>query len=227
MMLDSREIPGTPRHEINPGERGHYDESCLPSAGPNRDSDQMSTLPPTPEDWTLVKLERAPGEGGSASEARSLSERRERRAGFERRHRLWWSFLYGSVRPRRRRPPRRMEDSRFHAVDWYGAHLWGVSIAILILSVADAFLTLTLISGGAVEVNPIMAMFIGRNVAVFVGLKIAMTGGSVVLLVFLARYRFMRLMRVEMMLYAVLTAYILLMIHEWRMLQVLGSPQIL
>jgi Domain of unknown function (DUF5658) len=165
----------------------------------------------TPENWTQAKLQLPTGEG------------RERRAGVERRHRLWWSFLYGSIRPRRRRPARRIEDSRFHAVDWYGAHLWGVSLVILILSVADAFLTVTLISGGAVEMNPVMAMVIGRNLAVFVGLKMAMTGGSVLLLVFLARYRFMRLMRVEVMLYAVLTAYIVLMIHEWRMLQVLGN----
>jgi hypothetical protein len=171
----------------------------------------MSALPPSHEDLSHVEF------------ARPVGERRERRAGGERRHRIWWSFLYGSIRPRRRRPARRVGDLSFHATDWHGAHLWGVSIVILILSLADAFLTLTLMSAGAVEVNPFMAMFVGGNVAVFAGLKIAMTGGSVLLLVFLARYRFMRLMRVEVMLYAVLVAYLALMVHEWRMLKVLGD----
>jgi Domain of unknown function (DUF5658) len=112
-------------------------------------------------------------------------------------------------------------------MDWHGAHLWAVSLVILILSVADAFLTVTLISGGAVEVNPVMAMFIGGNVAVFAGFKIAMTGASILLMVFLARYRFMRVLRVEVMLYAVLTGYIVLMIHELHMLQVLVSQRLL
>jgi hypothetical protein len=175
----------------------------------------MSTLPPSPEDWTHANL------------GRPLGGRRERRAGVDRRSRIWWSLLYGSIRPRRRQPQRRIDDSQFQAMDWHGAHLWAVSLVILILSVADAFLTVTLISGGAVEVNPVMAMFIGGNVAVFAGFKIAMTGASILLMVFLARYRFMRVLRVEVMLYAVLTGYIVLMIHELHMLQVLVSQRLL
>jgi uncharacterized protein DUF5658 len=175
----------------------------------------MSTLPPTPEDLTAVKF------------GRPLDRTHERRAEGERRSRIWWSLLYGSLRPRRRRPARRVDDSRFQVMDWHGAHLWAVSLAILILCVADAFLTLTLMAGGAVEVNPVMAMFMGRDVAMFAGFKIAMTGASVLMMVFLARYRFMRLVRVEVMLYAVLTVYVVLMIHELRMLQVLVDQPLL
>ena len=50
---------------------------------------------------------------------------------------------------------------------------------------------------GADEVNPIMAVLVYGNVAVFAALKMAMTGASVVLMVFLARYRFMRVGRVD------------------------------
>ena len=82
-------------------------------------------------------------------------------------------------------------------------------------------------AGGAVEVNPFMAMFVGSNVAVFAGLKMTMTGVSVLMMVFLARYRFMRLVRVEVILYAVLLAYIVLMAHELRMLHALEGPQLL
>ena len=41
----------------------------------------------------------------------------------------------------------------------------------------------------------------------FAALKMAMTGVGVMLMVFLARYRFMRLLRVEWVLYGVLIAY--------------------
>jgi hypothetical protein len=91
----------------------------------------------------------------------------------------------------------------------------------LILSVVDAFLTVTLMSGGAVEVNPIMAAVMGHDIGVFAILKIAMTGVCVMLMVFLARYRFMRLVRVELLLYGVLLTYLLLVGHELGMLRMI------
>jgi hypothetical protein len=89
----------------------------------------------------------------------------------------------------------------------------------LLLSVADAFLTVVLLQGGADEVNPIMAALIYRSVAMFAALKMAMTGIGVVLMVFLAPYRFMRLLRVEWVLYGVLTAYASLIGYEVWMLR--------
>jgi len=167
----------------------------------------MSTLPPTQEDWSPVR----------AAQARGL----ERRARPDRRRRIWWAFLYGSIRPRRRRVGRRTDDERFQATDWHGAHLWAVSVCILILSVVDAFLTLTLMSGGAVEVNPFMAALMGHGIGVFAILKIAMTGACVMMMVFLARYRFMRVVRVELLLYGVLLTYVVLVGHEMSMLRML------
>src|SRR5271170_7464590 len=90
----------------------------------------------------------------------------ERRHRFDRRRRVWWAMTYGSFNPRRRLPPRRLDDFRFHSLDWHSAHLLAVAIGILLLSVVDAFLTLVLLQGGAVaEVNPIMAALIYRSVA--------------------------------------------------------------
>ena len=74
-------------------------------------------------------------------------------------------MIYGSFNPRRRRPPRRLDDSRFHSLDWHGAHLLAVAIGILILNVADAFLTVALLSSGSViEMNPFMAALVTGNV---------------------------------------------------------------
>jgi hypothetical protein len=47
----------------------------------------------------------------------------------------------------------------------------------------------------------------------------AMTGFGVILLVVLARYRFMRVVRVEVVMYAVLVAYVGLLSYEYWMLR--------
>jgi hypothetical protein len=143
----------------------------------------------------------------------------ERRHRSDRRRRLWWSLLYGSFNPRRRRPSRRLDEARFQTLDWHAAHLLAVALGILILNVADAFLTVALISGGAVEVNPVMAVLVSGSVAMFVTLKMAVTGTSVVLMVFLARYRLMRLVRVDFVLYVIFAAYVALIVYELQMLQ--------
>jgi len=143
----------------------------------------------------------------------------ERRERADRRLRVWWAVVYGSFNPRRRAPPRRLSQSRYHPVDWYSSHLLAVAISILLLSVVDAFLTLVLLQGGADEVNPIMAALIYRSVATFTALKMGMTGVGVLLMVFLARYRFMRLLRVEWALYGVLMGYAALIGYEIWMLK--------
>ena len=142
----------------------------------------------------------------------------DRRNRTDRRHRVVWSIFYGSFNPRRRRPARRLNDSRFHPVDWYSAHLLAVSIGILLLSATDAFLTGILLLHGADEVNPIMAVLVYRSAAAFAAFKMAMTGVSIVALVFLSRYRFMRVLRVDLVLYAVLVVYFWLIGYEIWML---------
>jgi hypothetical protein len=138
----------------------------------------------------------------------------------DRRRRVWWSVCYGNFNPRRRAPPRRRLDrARLYFLDWHGAHLLAVSVAGVILSAADAFLTMLLLNAGADEVNPIMAALMYKSVAVFAALKMGMTGISIVVMVFLARYRFMRLLRVEWVLCAILLAYASLICYEVTLLK--------
>jgi hypothetical protein len=161
------------------------------------------------------------------SAARPPARGSERRDRSERRRRVWWSVFYGSFNPRRRRPARRLDDSRFHPVDWYSAHLLAVSIGILLLSAADAFLTAFLLVHGADEVNPIMAVLVYRSVAMFAGFKMAMTGAGIVTMVFLSRYRIMRVIRVEFVLYAVLAVYVWLIGYELWMMKGAGDLPLL
>jgi hypothetical protein len=170
-------------------------------------------------DWVSQQLQ--------GTVARNPEWAHERRQRSDRRHRHLWSVVYGSFNPRRRRPARRLTDTRFQPVDWYSAHLLAVAIGILLFSAADAFLTGILLVHGADEINPIMAVFVYRNVAVFAALKMAMTSLSIVVMVFLSRYRFMRLIRVDLVLYAVLLVYAWLIGYEIWMLNSVGDPPLL
>jgi hypothetical protein len=143
----------------------------------------------------------------------------ERRGQPERRARFWWSILYGSFNPRRRRPSRRDSDGSFQSMDWHDSHLLAVSIGILLLSVADAFMTITLLAAGAVEVNPVMAAVVHQSAAVFAAVKLGMTGVGVTLLVMLARHRFMRVIRVDVAMYCLLVGYLMLLTYEYWMLR--------
>jgi hypothetical protein len=148
----------------------------------------------------------------------------DRREQHDRRHRVWWSVIYGSFNPRRRRPSRRLLDDRYHSLDWHDAHLLAVAIGILLLSAADALMTVRLLSVGADEVNPIMAAVVYRSAAVFAIVKMTLTGLGVMVMVTLARYRFMRMVRVDVVMYAVLVAYSALLSYEFWMLRKLIDP---
>ncbi len=145
--------------------------------------------------------------------------RGERREPLERRRRRIWSVCYGSFNPRRRCASRRAGDARFHSLDWYSAHLLAVSIGISLLSVADAFLTLTLLDSGADEINPIMAALLERGVMAFTVTKMTSTGVCVIALVMLSRQRFMRLIRVDVVMYMVLATYVSLIGYELSLLR--------
>ena len=155
----------------------------------------------------------------SASDATGHSPDGERRSRSERRRRVWWSVVYGNFNPRRRGPQRRLADGGFQSRDWHSAHLLALAIGILLLSVADAFMTVTLLAGGAVEVNPLMAAVVYKSGALFAILKMTLTGVGVTLMVFLARYRFLRVIRVEVVMYALFAGYGALLCYEYWMLQ--------
>lgn len=120
----------------------------------------------------------------------------ERRSGRDRRRRRFPS-LREMLIYRRRRQPRRQEDRRkFVLLDQYGTSIGVACIIVLLLSLTDAFLTLFLLSHGAVEVNPVMAYFIEINAYAFIGAKYVLTAASV-LIVLMLNYAFMRKLKLH------------------------------
>jgi hypothetical protein len=142
----------------------------------------------------------------------------ERRLGEERRRSTLRAVLHGSFHPRRRNP-RRGSEANFAAVDWHHPQWLGVAILILLLSCADAFLTLTLIDQGAYEVNPLMAPLVAGSPLAFTLVKVGLTGGGVVILTLLARLRAFRRIPIGVLLYALLAAYAVLVVYEARLLE--------
>jgi len=146
----------------------------------------------------------------------------ERRvAGVDRRERFWWSLAYGGLRPRRR-DGRRSADQHRPLVDWHAPQLLASSIAVLVLCTADALLTLRLLTAGAVEANPVMALLVYGDAWRFAATKLALTGVGVLVLVSIARFRVFRVLRAATFLHVIFVAYLALILYEFSLLPAAG-----
>ena len=141
----------------------------------------------------------------------------ERRTQPDRRDTSLRSFLQGGLTPRRRRGRRAGEQHL--PIDWHEPYLLFLSLTILLLSVADAFLTLTLMLGGAQEVNPFLAFILRDHPELFAVVKMGFTGTGVLVLVAAARARLFRVMRAGILLQGVFVAYVALIAYEWWLLR--------
>jgi hypothetical protein len=87
----------------------------------------------------------------------------------------------------RRRNLRRTEPVRPGSIDWHAPQWFAAALLVLLLSMADTFLTLVLVHHGAIEVNPVMAPLVVGSGHSFAFLKLALTAAAVTVLVTLTR----------------------------------------
>lgn len=137
----------------------------------------------------------------------------ERRAADERREFTWRTVFFGFTRSRRH-SPRRGKDSGVIFLDWHHPWLFFLAVGIMLLSCADAFLTLTLMQHGMIEANPVMASMLNQGGAAFAVSKVLMTGTSILILVFLAKARFMNRLRTGLFLTFFFSVYCCLVCYE-------------
>jgi hypothetical protein len=142
----------------------------------------------------------------------------ERRDPTERRSRTLRSLVVGSFHPRRR-GPRRTADASLASTDLHDARWLAVALLILILSIADALLTLTLLNHGALETNPVMGALLHGDGHGFAAIKIGLTATGVVLLTLLVRVRAFGRLPVSTLLYGVLAVYTMLVCYELWLLK--------
>ncbi len=79
----------------------------------------------------------------------------------------------------------------------------------------DAFFTMQLLDRGAVELNPFMALVIGRSTLAFAATKLLLTGLGILMLVFLSRWRIFNLMRTGLVLTVFFSFYACLVCYEF------------
>ena len=126
--------------------------------------------------------------------------------------------LLGSLRHYRRRHLRREDDQLNSYTDWYGHWPFAATLIIILLCFADAFLTIVLLSKGAVELNGLMDWLIRKDTYMFTVVKMSMTGIALIILVMHFNFRIYRFVAVRYLIYALVPLYSLLIFHELTML---------
>ena len=137
----------------------------------------------------------------------------EQRTAVARRNLNWRTAFYGFVLSRRRQH-RRSAESDVIFLDWHHPWLFFLAVGTMILSCADAFLTLQLIDRGMSEVNPVMLALLGAGTSTFAAVKLAMTACCIFVLVFLAKVDFLNRLRTGLFLTAFFTGYAILVCYE-------------
>lgn len=145
-----------------------------------------------------------------------------RRGGVDRRQRTLHGLLSGGTRSRRQ-GPRRGNDRALAAVDRHHPQWLAVALVILLLSCADAFLTLVLLQHGATEINPVMKPLVHGSGRAFAVWKLLLTAGGVIVLTILVRLRAFGFYPAGAILYAAATGYVVLVGYELWLLDHLAS----
>jgi len=107
----------------------------------------------------------------------------DRRSGKDRRSGNRFQLVKQLITGQRANARRSSDRNRVVYFDRYTPHLFRVIVAILVLSVADAILTVNLIGLGAVEINPVMNYYLTIGPHAFLAVKYGLTSLSVFILV--------------------------------------------
>jgi ABC-type amino acid transport system permease subunit len=158
----------------------------------------------------------------SAERAQPIDVPSERRRPADRRTRTVRALIYGSFNPRRQGSRREGEQS-LAAVDWHHPQWLAVAMLTLLMCVADALLTITLLQRGAYEANPLMEPLVHGSPLAFASIKFGLTASGLVILILLARVRLFRNVPVAFVLYGVLVGYAVLIGYELWMLETLSD----
>ncbi len=132
----------------------------------------------------------------------------------DRRSFSWRTVFFGFARSRRR-SLRREEDAEVLFLDWHHPWLFFLAVGTMIMSCIDAFMTLQLLQHGMIEANPVMAAILGQSTAAFAASKVTMTGTSILILVFLAKTRFLNRVRAGLFLTMFFSFYACLICYEF------------
>jgi len=132
----------------------------------------------------------------------------------DRREFTWRTVFFGFTRSRRHNL-RRDIDAEILFLDWHHPWLFFLAVGTMIFSCLDAFMTLQLLERGMVEANPVMAAVMGHGTTAFAVSKMLLTGTSILIIVFLAKARFLNRLRVGLLLTIFFSLYACLVCYEF------------
>lgn len=141
-----------------------------------------------------------------------------RRSVTDRRQRQLQAFLCQFVKARRVRERRINHDGARQYVDVHGPGLLLIVLAILMMCVADAYLTLTLLNDGAVELNPVMRPLVEGDWGTFFYVKYGVTACSLLILLMHKNFRLFGSLTGQHVLLSVLLGYALVIAYEVTLL---------
>lgn len=142
-----------------------------------------------------------------------MSETVDKRGADDRRQFTWRTVFFGFLRSRRR-DVRRDSEGEVLFLDWHHPWLFVLSVGTMLLSGVDGFLTLELLQRGMVEANPLMAGVLGWGTESFAVAKMALTAIGILMLVYLAKARFLDRIRVGIFLTVLFSVYCCLVCYE-------------
>jgi hypothetical protein len=142
----------------------------------------------------------------------------ERRSGIERRRHSLQAYWHGAKSPRRR-SGRRATDILYPIIDWHSPRVFTWVMAILTLCVCDGVLTVLLMSHGATELNPFMALFVPHSLGWFAAIKLTLTSAGTLVLVACSQMKLFRAIPGELLLGAIFVAYLALVSYELHLVE--------
>jgi len=135
------------------------------------------------------------------------------RSSDERRRVGWRTVVFGFTLSRRH-THRREIDNDVIFLDWHHPWLFFLSVGTMLLSCADAFLTLELLNKGMIEANPLMQHALNEGTAFFISVKLLLTALGIFVLVFVAKAHFLNRFRTGLFLTVFFSAYACLVCYE-------------
>lgn len=109
---------------------------------------------------------------------------------------------------------RRAEDDRDYYTDRYPYNYLFLILGVVLLSTLDAILTLHLLRGGGVELNPLMSILIEKNASLFMAVKLFMTSICLIFLLVHKNFHVFGNFKIAYFIYSVFLMYILLICYE-------------
>lgn len=124
-------------------------------------------------------------------------------------------FHLHALRGRRRHFRRESDRLNPHlSLDWHAPRLLALTIAIMLLCLADAHNTLQLMQHGAQEVNLLMDYLIRRDIDSFVQIKLGLTALGLIVLVAYHNVPLFERFKIRHVLYTIFAFYVALVGYE-------------